>query len=162
MPLGRAGWRNHRQSIRMSLMKKIWQIVLAVAIIAAAIVVLAYYSRPRSEITPPTADFPGPEAANVTLKIEGLYSGQAVLIKSDEAVLEMLRALNAIDPQLQLITKEYAGLGILVEGLNGRQNGTDNKYWQYSVNGVRPAVGADQLKLADGDIVEWDFSPSEF
>lgn len=98
----------------------------------------------------------------VTLSIDGLYSEKEVHLLSMQTPLDVLRSLNESDPDLSLVTKEYSGLGTLVEGMAGKTNGTDNKYWQYTVNGVMPQVGADTLQLTDGDSVAWRFQVSEF
>ncbi len=97
----------------------------------------------------------------VTLTIEGLYQNKQITISLDETGLQVLQTLNVQDPQLALSTKEYAGLGTLVDGMYGKKNGTDQKYWQYKVNGVMPQVGADAYKLKSGDRIEWLFGASQ-
>ena len=98
----------------------------------------------------------------VLLTIEGLYEGKPISVASGETVLRVLQKLHAEDERLMLRTKEYSGLGTLVLGMYGRENGTDGKYWQYEVNGVMPQVGAGAYNLKDGDVVEWYFRPSSF
>jgi len=49
-----------------------------------------------------------------------------------------------------------------VENIDGVKNGTDNKYWQYWVNGELPMVSADKKEVKKGDEVEWKFGPAEF
>lgn len=107
----------------------------------------------------------GSEAAvqmrTVTISIENLYSNRQATITAGDTVLEMLQKLNTEDSQLQLSTKDYSGLGTLVESMHGMTNGNQNKYWQYKVNEVMPQIGADRYELQDGDKVEWYFSISE-
>lgn len=102
-----------------------------------------------------------PQPAQVTLTIEGLYNAKQVAITQGQTVLGVLQMLNAADPKLQLATKEYAGLGTLIVGMHGVTNGTGKKYWQYTVNGVMPQVGAGQLQLKEGDSVDWFFGSSQ-
>jgi hypothetical protein len=98
---------------------------------------------------------------SITLTIQGLYENKALQAAPSETVLHVLQTLNAEDTQVQLITEEYAGLGTLVYSIHGNQNGTDQKYWQYNVNGEMPQISADKYTLTDGDIVEWFFGPSQ-
>lgn len=102
-----------------------------------------------------------PQVNNILLSVQGLYTNKQIEITSNETVLKVLQTLNAIDPQLQLSTKEYSGMGTLVVGIHGMMNGTNKKYWQYKVNGVMPQIGADQFKLKNGDSIEWFFGSSQ-
>ena len=54
----------------------------------------------------------------------------------------------------------YKEMGVLVESIDGVHNGTDNKYWQYWVNGELPMVAADKKEIKEGDKVEWKFASS--
>lgn len=56
-------------------------------------------------------------------------------------------------------SKNYEGLGTLIEKINTKKNGMDNRYWQYWVNNQKPEVGAGLYVLQSGDLVEWKFSP---
>jgi len=56
----------------------------------------------------------------------------------------------------------YEGMGVLVENIDGARNGTDNKYWQYWLNGELPTIAADKKEIKEGDRVEWKFAPSLF
>ena len=44
----------------------------------------------------------------------------------------------------------------------GAANGTDEKYWQYLVDGIMPQIGADQYILKDGESIEWNFEKSAY
>ena len=99
-------------------------------------------------------------SATVSLSVQGLFSERRVTVSPDETVLSMLTVLNAEDARLQLSTKNYPGMGILVVGMGGMKNGTDNKYWQYTINGVMPQIGADAYTLKPGDSVAWFFGTS--
>ena len=56
---------------------------------------------------------------------------------------------------LEIKTESF---GAYVDSLDGLKGGTDGKYWMYSVNGKEASVGADQYKLAEGDVAEWRFT----
>lgn len=96
------------------------------------------------------------------ITIEGLYIDKEVSFTPPKTVLEILQQLDAEDGGVQLTTKEYSGLGTLVESIGDNTNGMDDKYWQYKVNGIMPQVGADKLEVESGDVIEWYFGTSEF
>jgi hypothetical protein len=48
--------------------------------------------------------------------------------------------------------------GVLVLAINGSENGSEGRYWQYWVNDVYGRVAADLHELHDEDNVEWRFS----
>lgn len=97
----------------------------------------------------------------ISVTIQGLYTDKPFEITTDETVLQVLQSLNSKDANMRLTTKEYKGLGTLIDSINGMNNGTDNKYWQYKVNGSAPQIGADQFKLKADDKIEWYFAKSE-
>ena len=45
----------------------------------------------------------------------------------------------------------------LIESINNVVSGTDGKYWQYSVNGELPTIGADKYIVTNGDTIRWSF-----
>lgn len=102
-----------------------------------------------------------PKEASVTITIESLYEAKQISIVDGQTLLSLLRALNEADPALALKTKEYAGLGTLIESMHALTNGMGGEYWQYTVNGVMPQIGASDYALKDGDKVEWFFGSSQ-
>ncbi len=141
--------------------KRIWKFVGTGVVIAALAVVFFIAGRDNNVVTEAT-DQVSDSAASVVISVEGVFNERAVAIASEQTVLAVLAQLDDTESRLQLIVKEYPGLGVLVESMNGKTNGADDKYWQYTVNGVMPEVGADALQLHDGDVVEWHFTSSEF
>jgi hypothetical protein len=93
----------------------------------------------------------------ISLSIDGLYKAETVAAQSGETLLSLMERLNTTDPNFSLKTKEYSGLGVLIEGIGKLQNGTENKYWQYTVNGIAPQIGADKFTLSNNDKIEWLF-----
>ena len=80
---------------------------------------------------------------------------------SGQSVLGLLTE-QANQNNLELSAKDYGDLGALVNKIGDKENGQENKYWQYWVNGEQVMVGAGQYKLKDGEDVEWKFVESEF
>ena len=108
--------------------------------------------------TPQTTSLsPHIQSQTISLSIQDLYNEKSVDITGKETVLSVLQRLNAEDNAMMLKTKDYSGMGTLVEGMGSQKNGTDKKYWQYKVNGVMPQIGAGAYELTSGDKVEWFF-----
>lgn len=100
-------------------------------------------------------------AGTVSVAIDGLYTGQSVDIFAGETALQVLQNLDKQNPAMQLKTKEYSGLGTLVEGMGTLHNGDGGNYWQYKVNDTMPQVGADAYVLHSGDSLNWFFGASQ-
>ena len=92
-----------------------------------------------------------------------LDRGDGSVVKSFTAKLD--KDSTALQ-QLQKITQENSipveikteSFGSYVDSLDGLKGVTDSKYWLFSVNSKTAEVGADQLKLSEGDMVEWKFT----
>jgi len=84
-----------------------------------------------------------------------------VALFENSTVFSLLKKL-AERENFKTESKEYEGMGVLVESIDGVKNGVGNKYWQYWVNGELPMVAADKKEIKKGDRVEWKFGPSPF
>ena len=141
--------------------KKILQILGVGTLAVALILGLSVYIDRQGDLqNAPTEDVQ--ETINISLSIEDIYVNKSISVAVGDTAYEVLQALDEEDPELLLVAKEYPGLGILIEGINGKINGEDDKYWQYFVNDTMPQVGADKLELKDGDVVEWRYEVSQF
>lgn len=80
----------------------------------------------------------------------------SVKMEKDSTALAQLQKA-AVDNAV-VIDIKTSDFGSYVDMLDGLKGGTDEKYWLYSVNGKEAAVGADQYKLAEGDVAEWKFT----
>ena len=92
---------------------------------------------------------------------EGNVKSYQVVLSKNSTIFSLLEEL-AKRENFKIEVKFYEGMGVLVESIAGVKNGTDNKYWQYRVNGELPMVAADNYKVKNGDRVEWKFAPSPF
>ncbi len=63
------------------------------------------------------------------------------------------------DERIGFESKEYPGLGVLIEKIGDKKNGDQGSYWQYWVNNQSLQVGADAYVVRSGDIVSWKFMP---
>ena len=140
--------------------RTLWQLVGIVAVVGALYSGLSGLSNgngvAKTSLSEPT------QTGSVIITIEGLYTNRSTLVSSNETVLHILQTLNAENPTVHLETKEYSGLGTLVQRIGDHTNGENDNYWQYKVNGVMPQVGADKLEVKDGDSIEWYFGGSSY
>ena len=84
------------------------------------------------------------------------YDG--VPVSANENLFQVMER-SAKENDLAFENKEYEGLGVLITKIGERENGADNRYWQYWVNHKKPEVGASAYVLQSGDFVEWKFIP---
>jgi hypothetical protein len=130
-------------------------------IIAAVFVALIYATQMKTTSVESETNVPQEQSQSITLSIEGIYEDKQVPLETGETLLLLLERLEQMDPQLQLSTKTYE-MGTLVESLGGLTNGSDNKYWQFEVDGVAPMIGAHAYTLLPGQKVVWQFKESTF
>lgn len=90
------------------------------------------------------------------MSIAGVSHHLAVPIQA--SVLDAMQQL-ADAGQIQFQT-ERSSLGVLVTAINKQPNGTDGRYWFYSVNGAFATVGVAAYSLHDGDRVDWEYKPA--
>lgn len=103
------------------------------------------------------------QTVSASLEIEGLNTGeQQITGVIGQTLLGIMRQMNETNPNLNIQTQDYEGLGSLVVQIGAWRNGTDEKYWQYTVNGEVPMVGADQYIIKEGDKIKWEFKKSDF
>lgn len=98
---------------------------------------------------------------NGILTISGIEETLSYIAKEDASVLDILTHI-AKGRSLEVTTKDYGALGVLVTAIGDKENGTDGKYWQYKVNGEMPQVGADVYVPKEGDVTAWVFEASTF
>ena len=103
-----------------------------------------------------------PEAGTVSLMVD-YGDGEVVTYNSvpvgvGENVFQATETL-AKNNNLAFEHKTYEGLGTLIEKIDTKKNGMDDRYWQYWVNNQKPEVGAGLYTLQSGDLVEWKFIP---
>ena len=77
--------------------------------------------------------------------------------REEELLLSIMKTL-AKEKKIEMKTKEFPGLGIMIEELEGKKNGKQGKYWQYWVNETYAKVGAEAYTIRKGDVVEWKFT----
>jgi len=84
------------------------------------------------------------------------------IIPSEGATVFSILQKLAQRENFQVESKIYEGMGVFIESIAGVKNGTNNKYWQYWVNGELPMISADKKEVKGGDKVEWKFAPASF
>ena len=108
---------------------------------------------------------PAAHAAVVTVRVEGRT--QTIWGKAPQTVVaaDALEALRAASARGEFfVNVRQTSFGPFVDQV-GRFPAAGLSGWIFKVNGVSPPVGADQVRLRDGDSVLWywaDFDPASF
>jgi len=92
---------------------------------------------------------------------DGNIKSYWLILPGNSTVFSLLGEL-AQRENFKVESRMYKEVGVFVESIDGIKNGTDNKYWQYWVNGELPMVAADKKEVKKGDKIEWKFAPSSF
>lgn len=94
-------------------------------------------------------------------KGNGIINSFKISSSKNSTVFSLLEELSQRE-KFKIEFTTYQGMGVLVKSIDGVENGTDNKYWQYWVSGELPMVAADKKEVKAGDRIEWKFEPSPF
>ncbi|HPA25484.1 MAG TPA: DUF4430 domain-containing protein [bacterium] len=138
-------------------------VIILIIIIAGLLFYFNWQKNPAENLNSETTEQINQEKITINLSIADISGLPPTLeIKKDTLLLDALIELNQQYPTLNLQTKNYSDMGVLVEQIGNYKNGAENKYWQYFVNGAQPMVGADKYILQNNDQVEWRFSASQF
>lgn len=134
-------------------MKK--HILFSVVLLLLALGALTYFTLPSVSEAPSVSQ----QTFSVTFSVEGLET-HTTSVSEGTTALALLRE-EAEEDGFAFVEKEYAGMGILVEQIGDQKNGTDGKYWMYTINGALAPVGADAYELKPNDVIEWTFAVPE-
>lgn len=95
-------------------------------------------------------------AAKATLKVGAKMYEANITPGVTTAYNLMTLARDTSD--LKFKEKEFPGLGVMIEEINGQKNDNQNQmYWVYYVNGQSATEGISTYILKDGDMIEWRF-----
>lgn len=81
-------------------------------------------------------------------------------VEQGVTALELLNRASLKD-NILLVTEDFGEMGTIVDGIAGLNNGDDNKYWIFYVNGQMASSAADKTLVHPDDSVEfrWEISP---
>ncbi len=146
---------------------KNWLAVLLLAGIALAFVLLTDFQSAEDyySVTAVKKDVAG----SVTVSIRcDTVAGRAAHIPADGVILpETSFPIAQGDTALTILNEAARAHGILMEVGGGYVSGISNVFefdfgdlsgWLFFVNGQEASVGSDQVKLADGDVIEWRYT----
>jgi len=91
-----------------------------------------------------------------------ILSFSDLAVGQDDTVLSILERAADRNQSLSVEWQDYGDLGTLVTSMNGYQNGTNDKYWQYWVNNRYADIAADRYQLSGGENIMWKFTSSRF
>lgn len=92
---------------------------------------------------------------------EGNIDEYEIDASENSTVFSLLEEL-ARRENFDIETDFYPEMGIFIESIGEAKGGTDNKWWQYWVNGNLGEVAADKKNVKAGDLIEWEFEAPEF
>ena len=97
-------------------------------------------------------------SVNIQILGNGWFIEDNLVCFGDESVFSLLE-IFAERNDIALDYTYYEQFdSILINSINGDENGPDNMYWQYYVNGNIPMVGCDNFKeISNGDYIKWSF-----
>ncbi len=75
-------------------------------------------------------------------------------VEKNQTVFSVLESLSKSD-NLEMRYNNNFKFGVFIESIDNIKNGTDNKYWQFYINGALGQVAADKQEAKAGDIIEW-------
>lgn len=104
---------------------------------------------------------------NNTINVSFYFSDEEPVTKTYEyssTSLNLIEITQNIAQQNDWIfeTEDYGELGVLVTNIKDKNNGQDNKYWQYFVNDKQPQISANKYFPSNNETIEWKFQESEF
>ena len=140
--------------VRIKNVHKIPVAVLALCLIALSFTGTALQVPEKSEIWFEKSD---ETSVKIVILGDGWTIEDNIVAYDDVTVFSLLeRTLSKNSFSLEYTYYEQFD-SILIDSINGVENGEDGKYWQYYVNGDIPMIGADKYSVTNGDYVEWRF-----
>ena len=109
---------------------------------------------PKLQSTPPARITDQESREQQTVKPSGADSF-TFTATAESTVLDAMNAL-VNNGKLVFSGREFAGLGFLVEEINGKQS-ADGYYWMLRINGTLSEKGVSQAQITMGDFVEWRY-----
>lgn len=114
--------------------------------------------------TSTTSTYSLTETNTNTLKARMLVSDKKYTLKfndGDTLINAVDKLTLASDQPFLYTSKEYAGMGVMIQSINGiKNNPQTNEYWIYYINGASAKIGISNYKLKSGDLIEWKFTTS--
>ena len=127
-----------------------------------ALVFIAGFALGATVNLPSLPQTASPEPGTISLMLDygdgSVETYDNVSVSANESLFQAMEK-TAKENNLTFESKGYEGLGTLITKIGEKENGADNRYWQYWVNHKKPEVGASAYVLQPGDFVEWKFIP---
>lgn len=133
-----------------------------VVFVLALIVVIASNTNLFGIVTGPTNEEKNKVVNNVSLKIiSPNWTFDYLNVDTNKATaadfLFECAEVNGFEVEVQY----FSGYdSYYITSINGIEEGTDGRYWQYCVNGEVSYVGCSEYALNDNDLIEWKFEPN--
>lgn len=100
--------------------------------------------------------------ADITARLEIGDKTYQAKVKADSTAYDLMKILQS-DLDLKFSAKEYAGMGALIEEIDGVKNDVKaNKFWIFYVNGQPSQVGVSGYVLKNNDVISWKYEAYSF
>jgi len=145
--------------------KKIAATIFFVVILAilsyGAIAYKTYWSKPSLDESLIVGNDLQNEASYIINYEEENIDEYKIVVSENSTIFSLLEELAGKE-NFEVETVFYPEMGIFVKSIGEAEGGTDNKWWQYWVNGSLGETAADQKQVKAGDVIEWKFEAPEF
>lgn len=99
---------------------------------------------------------------NFSVSLEAAGKTYQAKVAAGATAYDLMKKLQ-LEQGLKFSAKEYAGLGALIEEINGAKNDVKaNKFWIFYVNGKSSEVGVSNYVLKNNDIIGWKYEGYKF
>jgi len=137
-------------------MKKLYVPLVALVFLVAGFLIGAQKQNELTVLPEETTD-----AASVSMMIDtgdSLIGFQDIDIVAGDTAWSVLERTDTAQDSLSISADTYGDLGVLINAMNGYENGFGDQWWQYWVNNQYAEVAADKYPVSDGDVILWKFT----
>jgi len=143
-------------------MKQIKFLVLGVLFLVAGFL-LGYGLNTGSEVVAQAQSVRTESTASIMVDTgDALLGFPERAIYQGDTIWSLLERAAEENQALSVFAQDYGDLGVLIQSINGYENGAEKKYWQFWVNNEYAQVAADKYFVNDGDAVMWKFTSGRF
>jgi hypothetical protein len=137
-------------------MKKNKNIFITISILSVIFIIFCYLNFfNKKEPEPAVKTIPQEYTNNIEVNLNVSGGTYNIKIKEGATVYEVMEQVEKTkENNFSFKSKEYPGLGIFVDEINGIE-GSPGKYWIYYVNDKEASVGVRDYVLKEGDIINW-------
>lgn len=144
----------HQQPFPVKKTHVVPALVLVISLVVLSFAGTAMRLPEKSEIWLEDSDL---TSVRITIRGEGWTISDSLVAYHGDTALSLLERCAATN-DFTIETTYYEQFdSTFVTAINNAVGGTQERYWQYYVNGESPLIGADNYLVSNGDVVLWSF-----